>query len=341
MQPSAQPKKKSNLALVLLTILVILMVPLGVIVWRLYTQPMGPGLETASPTDTTAPQSQSTDTLTPPAPTATTVEVCGETGIWNVLVLGSDAADLYYPQGSDLIRVVRVDFPNRAVTVFSFSRDLWVDTASLGLTNPAVNATRLGMVYHEARIRSTKSNPKDVMLDGVNATAKALGQNFGLNSDHYVALDIVQVPAMIDAIGGLPINIPADLTDPLTKMEFKAGQQTLTGQQAAVYARAFLGSDLERIQRNNLVIEALRQRLLDPGVWINLPQLFVKFQNAVLTDFSPEQVNHLICLLREVPREAIVQDGIRAEWTNPGPEGSLLWDRERLVGRLRELNLIP
>jgi LCP family protein required for cell wall assembly len=314
---------------------------------------LGPALDTPIPTATSAPQAVPTGTSEPQAqeaqpdaraisvPIVAANEVCGETAVWNVLVLGSDAADLYYPQGSDLTRIVRVDFPNKQVSMFAFTRDLWVDTLNLGFTNPTINATKLGLVYHEARLRSTKTDPKEIMLEGVNASAKVLAQNFSVNSDHYVAIDVSQIPAMIDAIGGLPINIPANFTDPLTNMAFTAGQQTLNGERAAVYARAFTGSDFERIQRDNLVLEALRQRLQDPAIWVRLPQLFVQFQDVVLTDLSPEQVNNLICLLSEVSSESIIQDGVRAEWTTSGQEGSLLWDRTQVLDRLRELGIIP
>lgn len=337
------PKKKSRRPLILLSLAVValFLLLLCVVIWFVFQRPMGPGLEVATSTVTTTPSSDATDTPTPPDPTATPVTVCGETGVWNVMVLGSDAKDLYYPQGTDLTRVVRVDFPNKLVSVFAFSRDLWVDTSNLGFTNPDVNATKLGLVYHEARTRSIKTDPKDVMLDGVNASAKMLAQNFSVNNDHYVLMDVSQLPAMIDSIGGLPINIPAALTDPLTKMEFQPGQQTLTGEQATVYARAFLDSDLERIERDNLVLDALFDRLLDPAVWVKLPQLVIQFKDAILTDFSPEQVTNIICLLNEVPKEKIVQDGVRPEWTSPGPEGSLLWDRTKVLNRLRELGIIP
>jgi len=47
-------------------------------------------------------------------------------------------------------------------------------------------------------------------------------------------------------------------------------------------------------------------------------------------------------MLQEVPREAIVMDGVQPEWTSPGPkEGSLNWDKTTVLDRMRELDLIP
>jgi LCP family protein required for cell wall assembly len=268
--------------------------------------------------------------------------VCGETTPWNILVLGSDAGDLRGEKGSDLTRILRVDFPNRKVTVFAFPRDLWVDTTGLGLTDPTVDATRLGNVFYEARSRSTKTNAKDAMVDGTSVTARMLTNNFSISVDHYVTVDLHQIPAMVDAIGGIPINIPHQTTDPWIGMVIPAGQQTLNGAQFVAYARAKPDSDFGRIQRNNVLIAALREKLLDPSIWGKIPQLYTQFSETIATDLSPEQINHLSCLLQEVPQDAIIQDQVRLEWTSAGPQpGSFLWEKTMILNRLKELGLIP
>lgn len=329
---------------------------------KAYQSPLGPALESSLPTselisdqifsteipveDQAAPvaepvEAQSTATPVPAQALAQT-DVCGETAVWNILVLGSDAADLRGPKGSDLTRMLRVDFPNKRVTMYSFSRDLWVDTSGLGLTNPTVNATRLGMVFHEARARSANINVKAAMVEATNTTARMLANNFLISTDHYLTIDLAQIPAMVDAIGGVPINIPATITDPWIGMVIPAGQQTLNGAQFVAYARAIPDSDFARIQRNTLLLSALQQRLLEPAIWGRIPQLYTQFNEVIATDFSPEQINHLACLLQEVPKEAIVQDAVRQEWTSPGPRpGSLVWDKTNVINRLKELGLIP
>jgi anionic cell wall polymer biosynthesis LytR-Cps2A-Psr (LCP) family protein len=108
------------------------------------------------------------------------------------------------------------------------------------------------------------------------------------------------------------------------------------------YARVIPDSDFARIQRNNLLLEALQQRLLDPAVWPRIPALFAQFNQVIATDFSPEQINHLACLMQEVPQSMIVLDNVRQEWTWPGPQsGSLLWDKTNVLNHLKELGLIP
>jgi LCP family protein required for cell wall assembly len=333
----------------------IVMGVLGMAAWAViaYRTPLGPALElptaTAIPLDFQVASSLVPTTSPTPVPTVAEAglqtvqqDVCGETKAWNVLVLGSDAADLRGERGSDFTRMVRVDFPNRRVTVFAFSRDLWVDTAGLGLTNPTVDSTQLGRVFYEARIRSSSANMKASMVDGTNVTARMLAQNFLVSSNHYLTVDLAQIPAMVDTIGGVPVNIPATITDPWIGMVIPAGQQTLTGTQFIAYARANPDSDFGRIQRNNLLLSALRDKLRDPAMWVRIPQLYAQFSEVIATDLSPEQINHLACLLNEVPQEAILQDSVRQEWTTPGPQhGSFLWDKTIVFNRLKELGLIP
>ncbi|HEX2997786.1 MAG TPA: LCP family protein [Anaerolineales bacterium] len=334
---------------------------LGMTVWavKAYQSPLGPSLDLPTPTtiviydqiiptaipinNQIAPTATPVPTQVPTAiPTATQPGSCGETAIWNILILGSDAGDMRGEKGSDLTRMARVDFINKKVTIYSFSRDLWVDTTGLNLNYPMINATKLGRVFYEGRVRSPSLNVKTQMVDGTKATADMLARNFLINTDHYLTIDLSQIPAMIDAIGGVPVNVPVQTTDPWIGTVIPAGQQSLNGAQFVAYARAIPDSDFGRIERNNLLVKALQQKLLDPNVWIRIPQLYMQFSGVIATDLSPEQINHLTCLLTDVPPEAVVQEGVRQEWTYPGPQpGSLFWDRTIVTNRLRELGLIP
>jgi len=316
----------------------------GFVVRAAYQQRLGPTLEAV--VSTAAPVTALLTATVPAIPTQTlapTAEagVCGETTAWNLLVLGADTVALRGDKGSDLTRLVRLDFPNRRVVIYAFSRDLWVNTSGLGLISPAVEATELGTVFYEAYRRSNALNHRLAMVAGVNTMAKMLSWNFSVHTDHYMAVDMVQVPAMIDAIGGIPINIPARVTDPWIGMVIQAGQQTLTGAQASAYARAQPDSDFGRINRQKLLLEALRLKLRDPAVWVKIPQLYLQYDDLMATDLSPEQINHMACLLNEVPAEAIVQEGVSQALTSPGPRGSFVWDKNAVMLQLQALGLIP
>ena len=331
-------KIKRIAGMVLLGLVIIGVLGMTALAVKAYRAPLGPALQGNAPTAMPV-NNQVVSTAIPPMNQAA---VCGESAVWNVLVLGSDAAEQRGEKGSDLTRMLRVDFPNKRVTVYAFPRDLWVDTTGLGLTNPTIGATRLGMVFYEARSRSTRTNVKDAMVDGTSVSARMLSNNFSISTDHYLTIDLNQIPAMVDIVGGIPINIPHETTDPWIGMVIPAGQQTLNGAQFIAYARAMPDSDFGRMQRNNLLLVALQQKLLDPSVWGNIPQLYEQFNEVIATDLSPEQINNLTCLLKEVAPDAIIQDGVKQEWTSPGPQpGSLLWDKTAVLNRMKEMGLIP
>lgn len=316
--------------------------------WTAYRAPLGPTLDEGQLLETMvagAMVEATAQATIPPTSTHTPLveqePVCGETGSWNILILGTDVVAMRGDAGSDLTSMMRVDFSGNQVTVYAFSRELWVNTSGLGLTNPTVEATELGTVYYEAFRRSNRVNTRDAMVDGTGMVAKALLWNFLLPTDHYLAVDLSQVPAMVDAIGGIPIDIPKRTTDPWIGMVIEPGQQTLNGVQAAAYARAKPDSEFGRIQRQQLLLDAARRRLVQPDVWTRIPQLYAQFNQVVATDLSLEQINHLACLMNEVPRESIRYESVRPEWTSPGPYGSFLWDKSQILRQLSDLELIP
>jgi LCP family protein required for cell wall assembly len=314
--------------------------------WDAYKKPLGPTLEIVEPLETLdIPAIIATATPVPETPTATPTsgptEVCGETSAWNVLILGSDVIAMRGDKGSDFVRMMRVDFPNKKVVVYAFPRELWVNTSGLGFYYPTVDSTELGTVFYEAYRRSANANQREKLADGTNIVSKMLMWNFVLRTDHYLTADLTQMPAMVDAVGGLPIYIPQRITDPWIGMVFEPGQQTLNGAQVAAYARAKPDSDFGRITRQQGLMEAARQKLTEPAVWAKIPQLYTQFNQVIATDLSLEQINHLACLMNEVPRESIAFEGVRQEWISPGPQGSYLWDKSSVLSQLMGLGLIP
>ncbi len=58
---------------------------------------------------------------------------------------------------------------------------------------------------------------------------------------------------MVDAVGGITVDIPDPISDPNSKIYFETGCQTLSGKEALDYVRVRHGvgngSDLGRIER--------------------------------------------------------------------------------------------
>ncbi len=285
--------------------------------------------------------------VAPPPMTATAqplpvaASFCGKTGSIKILVVGSDAMDSRFPPGADLVRLVKVDFDQKKIIVFSFLRDLWVNTPSLAAQR--VNATTLGQVYDYGYKAGALESPRDDRLKvvmGTQMVAQTIYENYGILTGHYVAVKLTELPQMIDTLGGINVNVPAvTMTD---RYVFRPGTQLLNGAMTVSYIRYLGPTDWDRIARQNLVLEAMRQKLLLPALTSKLADLFAQFSNTMVTDLNADQVASLVCVLKESQSTQIVQDQIRSDMATAGPQArSLVLNVPAAQGLLRQLTLIP
>lgn len=296
-----------------------------------------------TPVASVAPQPTPTTTApTPASQTSGSAPTCGKTGSVKILVMGSDIGDHPDPPGADLIRLVKVDYDKKKVIIFAFPRDLWVRTPALA--DQRIPATKLGRVYdyaHKAaQPGSNVSDDKLKVVAGSYAMAQTLYDNFELVPEHYVTIKLSNVPKIVDALGGITVNVP-------TKMEghgytFQRGVQRFNGAMTMEYVRHITpAGEWERVARQNLVLDALRQQALTPAILPRLPDLSTQLANTVVTDLSPEQIASLICMVQQVPSNQIVQDKVRKEMVVTGAKGVMLPDLNAIRNLLKQLALLP
>ena len=246
-----------------------------------------------------------------------------------------------FPPGADLVRLVRVDFDQKKIVIFSFLRDLWVNTPSL--TAQGINATTLGQVYDYGYKAGALESPRDDRLKvvmGTQMVAQTLYENYGILTEQHVTVKLTELPQMIDTLGGINVAVPAaTVTD---RYAFRPGTQLLNGAMTVSYIRYLGPTDWDRIARQNLVLEAMRQKLLLPALAGKLAEFFVQFSNAIVTDLNADQVASLACVLKESENIKIVQDKVRPDMVTAGPQArSLLLNVQAAKDLLRQLALIP
>jgi LCP family protein required for cell wall assembly len=269
-------------------------------------------LETA----TTAPEVMPTDTL---VPTATPEPLCGGPPSMTILALGIDGDDYLYGL-SDVIRVVRVDFVTPKVTVLSIPRDLWVEIPEIeehyGITHGKLNQAYFygtpGMGYY------------DGPGAGAGLLARTLDLNFDLQVDHYGAVNMQTFVKIVDAVGGIDIYLPTDvdgtpIDDKTEDMGyFYAGQQQFTGDEALRFSRIRKRyNGFARISNQNMVLCALKDKVVSPAVLPRIPQIINAFQDSVLTDLSPEQLAQMACLVPKLDSENLVFASISEDLLTP------------------------
>jgi anionic cell wall polymer biosynthesis LytR-Cps2A-Psr (LCP) family protein len=109
---------------------------------------------------------------------------------------------------------------------------------------------------------------------------------------------------VVNAIDGIDINIPDIQTAYNTGL--KMGKHHLNGAEALRVARnRSQGAVFERTSNQNLVLCALRKKILSPSTVTQIPALIDSFKNNVQTDFTPEQLSQLACLGTKLPTQNI------------------------------------
>ena len=286
------------------------------------TEPFSASSPLAGRTDNVAPASNELQTLATGAVSApgnlaeTPQPLCGGPPSMNLLALGIDSSFEYRYGLADVIRIVQVDFVTPRVNVLSLPRDLWVEIPGLeekyGITHGKLNQAYFygspGMQYYQGP------------GGGAGLLALTLELNFGLRVDHYGVVHMRAFTRMVDAVGGIDVYLPNEVDgrpfedNPEDMGYFPAGQQHLNGEQALRFARIRKRySDFVRMDNQNRVICALKEKITSPAVLPKIPEIIGALQDSVLTDLTPQQLAQMACLLPKLEPENVRFTGLPQE----------------------------
>ena len=284
--------------------------------WNLYDHWIGQPLGAALPTSPYTPLGlPATWTPTPPTPifyqpirrlpsTATPSPRCGGPAVMTILAIGSDTRGTGYTWGlSDVMRVVRVDFVTPRLTVLDFPRDLWVQIPYIAYNLDGQDHEKLNQAY-------LYGNPGDGFhywddpSAGPGLLARTLDLNFGVKVDHYIAVNMKTFVKMVDAVGGIDVNL-AKPVDGSNNPDLQKGVHHLNGTEALALGRNRVDGVFSRGDNQNIVLCALQKKLTSPSVIPQLPKLVQSFQGSVQTDLSPAIMGQLACLASQMPRQNI------------------------------------
>jgi LCP family protein required for cell wall assembly len=94
----------------------------------------------------------------------------------------------------------------------------------------------------------------------------------GVYIDNYMEIGFAGFVDIVDAVGGVEIDVRAAVNDPKAGLKLKKGKQVLTGGQALGYVRTRKGGalpDFERTKRQRQFLSAVVKKAASPGVLIN------------------------------------------------------------------------
>lgn len=253
----------------------------------------------------------------------------------NILVMGIDRVpDIpknspeVFSGRSDTMLLVRLDPNDNTVRMLSIPRDTQVEIPGIGMEK--INDANVeGGPALAARVVSRTLN--DVSID------------------RYLRVTTEAFREMVDLVGGVEVFVPfpmqyVDVTQNL-KIDLKEGWQTLNGDQAEQFARFRNDNkgDIGRVQRQQALLKALRQRLSNPTVLPRLPQVIRIMQQYIDTNLSREELLAIAGFGMNLEADAFKMVLLPGRFSNPKEYTASYWimdhaGRDRVMRQYFEQN---
>lgn len=194
------------------------------------------------------------------------------------------------------------------------------DTLMIASIDPKTNQASLLSVPRDTRVKI-----KGHGFDKVNA-AYAYGKEklsqdtvenlLGVSIDHYVIINTKSFKKIIDAIGGIDIDVPKRMhyEDPWDDdggliIDFHPGMQHMDGAKAVTYVRyRDEEGDLGRIRRQQDFVRAFMEKLVSPSIIPKLPTVIKEVMGSLETDLSFRQLLEFVGTLKESKNNGLKTD---------------------------------
>jgi LCP family protein required for cell wall assembly len=195
----------------------------------------------------------------------------------NILVIGSDTRkgknDKFGAhiggQRSDTILVLHLSPGLKRAVVISIPRDSVV---------PVLNCPRgPGAPGQTAAPGQVEQINATFAMGGPGCLWKTVEQTTHIRLDHFMELNFTGFESVINDLGGVRICLPFAISDSRSKLHLSRGIHHVWGAQALAYWRVRyigLGSDLERIQRDQFLMASVAQEIKRSNLLGNPGRLF-------------------------------------------------------------------
>jgi LCP family protein required for cell wall assembly len=296
-----------------------------------------PTTTTTEPPTTTTTLPPSTTTTMAPA-TTTTLPFQGER--LNLLLLGGDAGPGRRGLRTDTIMVASFDPVTGDAALFGLPRNYGGFTFSDGTPFP-------GRILNEVYGWGRKHPDVFAGIDpGASAIQDVAEHITGLDIDYFVLVDLTGFAEVVDAFGGVTLDVPQTIDGPLydpdtgdhEMIRISTGPQTLDGGQALAYARSRLGSsDYARMARQRCILAAMVEEADLVALLARIPDLTETITSHLTTDLPLDVVPELIRLLPRVSAADIRVVGFDPEWSSGRTEaGYSVPDIERIRAAVKQ-----
>ncbi|MBW8010827.1 MAG: LytR family transcriptional regulator [Chloroflexi bacterium] len=246
-------------------------------------------------------------------------------GIWdqpanqiNILLMGSDQRPYEGGFRTDVLLLATLNTNLGTVSLTSFPRDLFVYIP--GWTMERINT---------AHARG-----------GFQLTELTFEYNFGVRPDYWVMINFNGFLTMIDALGGIDVQVGRTLSDQRDKFgvyTVLAGIVHMDGETTLWYVRSRgTSSDFDRTRRQQEVLQAIFFKTLSLDGVTRAPQLYQQYIETVLTNLTLDDILPLLSLAPQLAngngfsRYAVGPNQV-TPWVNPFNGAQVLLPNQEAV----------
>lgn len=208
----------------------------------------------------------------------------------NTLVLATDKGGLL----TDTVMLVSVNTKSKKINLLSIPRDTLVPYRG--------RTVMMNSVYGRGKEGERH-----------NATIEVVRDITGLPINYYVVVKPDGFKNVIDALGGVYIDVPQDMEhhDPTPGQELhislKKGYQKLNGDKAEQFTRfrGYPNADLGRIEAQQTFLRELFKQKVNAGLIIKAPALYKAITKNVDTNFSASSVPSMVKIITSFDKDSV------------------------------------
>jgi LCP family protein required for cell wall assembly len=252
----------------------------------------------------------------------------------NILIMGLDARDLEdTAPRTDTMILFTLDPVNLTAGMISIPRDLWVKI-------PGSDYNKINTAYSIGEAYKLPGG-------GPGLAVKTVEDLLGVPIQYYAQIDFEAFIKFVDHIDGVKVDVPyrmqLDVVGTQRTVWVDPGVVTLPGELALAYVRMrnTEGGDFDRAQRQQQVILAIRDRILDfnmmPTLLTNANAIYADLSAGIRTNLTLSQALSLAQTIMKVPRDQIKQAVIDGQYVNFGKSPTGLDILRPIPDKIREL----
>ncbi|NMB07970.1 MAG: LCP family protein [Tissierellia bacterium] len=201
-----------------------------------------------------------------------------------VLLMGVDDND--YEGGVEKTKRLKIEGENAHKPT-----GLRTDTMVLGKYNFETGEITLLSIPRDTKttIRGRKNQEKinhAHSYGGPYLAMKAVKDLLNVDLKYYITVDYLAVKEMVNAIGGVPIDVPVKMRHPDPYIHLDPGEQILDGEESLMYLRfrSYPEGDLGRVKAQQVFMKQFLKEVLKPKNVLALPKMVKVYYDYVDTN---------------------------------------------------------